>query len=159
MGLTKEEVEDNYQFKVSKRLLMDRYPFIVDVDAGDQETLDSYNLIFLRVYVDGNKLQEYFKSPLIRWFYTKLNDLNYDVSSPYLSVLLKDRTEADPNPTTVQKNMDELLDKVRLSPAMPQELKLPNRRAFTVGTFIIDKDKTGNLLTWEGGQLVDNSPH
>ena len=45
--LTYEELLDNYEFKVGRRILIREYPWIKDVILKDPEDVNKYNLIFV----------------------------------------------------------------------------------------------------------------
>ncbi len=56
--ITYEELMDNYEFKVSKKMLMREYPWIKDVTYKNPEDINKYNLIFIDIVVDPYELAE-----------------------------------------------------------------------------------------------------
>jgi len=54
--MTLEELENNYEFKVAKRLLKKEYPWIKDVGIRVPEEINKWNLIFLDVIIDPYEL-------------------------------------------------------------------------------------------------------
>ena len=154
--MTIEQVEDNYEFKVAKRLLTQKYPFVLDMAPTSQEDLDKYtSYIFVNLYLDGNKLQEYFQAPLRSLVYREISE-GKTFWSPYLAILFKSSDkETDKKATDTQNKMDELFHKTHYSPAIPQELKLP-RRKLAVARILMTPEDNNYLSTWGGGQDVDN---
>mgnify|MGYP003346517408 CR=1 FL=1 len=153
--MTLEEIQDNYEFKVCKKLVLNKFPFIKDV-IPQWHDLDKYSLLFVTLVMDGNKLQEYFKHPADKWTIREVNR-GEDSWSPYLTTFLEGRdTLADKRAKAVDAELDTLFHKVHTSVAMPTELRL--LRKLSTGRYVISPKVTGKMLTWEGGQLVDNSP-
>ena len=55
--MTKEELYNNYEFKIVKRTLMNEFPFIKDVYVKDPDTIDQYrSFIFLDADINPYEL-------------------------------------------------------------------------------------------------------
>lgn len=155
--MTVQDVMDTYEFKVAKKVLMDRYPFIIDIAPTTDEDIIKYNsLLFVKIFVDGNKIQQYFEAPLRKTIFRDMTK-GWEYYTPFLSMMFESNLEVNERTTKVQKDSDILFDKLHKSPAIPNELKIP-KKTLHISTYNITPEQNQNLLRWEGGQLVDNSP-
>ena len=127
--LTMEELLDNYQYQVAVRLLKNRFPFIVDVKPSPN--INQYNLIFIDVYVDMNKFLEQTKATPAPWILYYLSK-NETYEAPFMTMLTQERIDVD------AKDIDNVLDKLHDSPAIPTTMKLPKNRKLRVGSFLVD---------------------
>ena len=134
--LTPEQVYNNYEYKVARKLLMGKFPFVTDIRLDNPEQLNEYGLVFIVLVLDVAKVFEYYEgckpSGLIDWYYRR-----GEVNIPYLSLLVDNECEDDVRDTT--REMDNMLESLHKSPAIPEELKLPRNRRFAVGGFDIIK--------------------
>ena len=56
---TKEEVESSPMFKIVKKAIMRKYPWIKDIYAGDEEDLTKYSsMLFLDADIDAQQLAD-----------------------------------------------------------------------------------------------------
>ena len=121
--MTREQLENNYEYKVTKKALMREFPFIKDVYVKDDNDVDKWRAItYLDVIIDPFVFAHQYG---FRVWGPIINALRRGESymSPYLSLFIgdDDRTElAYP----VNKAMEELMDGIHRSPAIPHELKL-----------------------------------
>lgn len=129
--LTSEEVTNNYEFKVVRRLIMDKYKWITDVRA-DEKDINNYNLIFVQLYVDIDKFIKETESIPARWMRSfKGQDYTTSfISTPFENLKYEEGR-------AIQDEMDDIMNKVKKTPAIPDELKLPEGRRLTPGQFII----------------------
>lgn len=126
--MTPDQVRDNYEFKVTKRILMREFPWIKDVtiDEGD---LQVYNTIFVNLIIDPIELANQYNWVLNRW----VKGNNYESSTPSM---LFDITHKE-GEEKVSDPIDKILNEVHTSKAIPQELKLPDTRWIGIGGYII----------------------
>ena len=127
--MTVEELYNNYEFIVGKRLLKQKFPFISDVRAK-QSDLDKYSIIFVDLYIDLDKFFETFDelSPA-SWLSNYLtSDRPYDAT--YLSMLVK---EKDNTLYDIESEINNILRKLHKSPAIPNNMKLPHDRFMQKG--------------------------
>ena len=131
--MTYEELIDNYEYKIAKKMLKREYPWIKDVVIkNDNDEINKYNLIFLDVIIDPYELgrQE-------DWTVTKYLDRNINEQgeywSPYLSSFYKDIMWEDARP--LQDGINKALASIHTSPALPTDLRLPGTRKFQVGSW------------------------
>ena len=130
--MTVQELNDNYEYKVTKRALIKEFPFIKDVFVREEEEINKWSrLIYIDLIIDPFAFAQQYGfrvwGPVIN--YLKRGE-NY--MSPYISIFIgnSDRVElASP----VNKAMEELMHGIHKSPAIPHELKLDKR--LMIGTF------------------------
>lgn len=121
--MTREQLENNYEYKVTKKALMREFPFVKDVLVKDDNDIDKWvRHLYLDLIIDPFAFAHQYG---FRVWGPVVNALKRgeDYMSPYLSLFIgdSDRTElASP----VNKAMDELMDGIHRSPAIPHELKL-----------------------------------
>ena len=134
--ITPEELSNNYEFKVVKRALMKEFPWIKDVTFNDDE-LDKYNLIFLNFIVDPIEMSQPYGWVMMPWVQRAYdNGLRYQGN--YVSMLFD--VDHDTGKQTLSNHMEDMLRQIHESPALPEDLRLPKGRGFTVGAFIINPD-------------------
>ena len=130
--MTREQLENNYEYKVTKKALMREFPFIKDVFVKDDNDIDKWNrTVYLDLIIDPFVFAHQYG---FRVWGPIINALRRGESymSPYLSLFIgdSDRTElASP----VNKAMEELMDGIHKSPAIPHELKLG--KIMNIGSF------------------------
>jgi hypothetical protein len=129
--ITPEEVKNNYEFKVVRRILMDKYKWITDISV-DEKDLNNYNLIFLQIHVDLDKFVKDTGAEPARWLRSFRGT---DYTSSFISTPFQNLEYEEGR--VIQDDMDDMMDKVRKTPAIPDELKLPRGRRFTPGQIII----------------------
>ena len=129
--ITPEEVKNNYEFKVVRRILMDKYKWITDISV-DEKDLNNYNLIFLQIHVDLDKFVKDTGAEPARWLRSFRGQ---DYTSSFISTPFQNLEYEEGR--VIQDDMDDMMDKVRKTPAIPDELKLPRGRRFTPGQIII----------------------
>jgi hypothetical protein len=121
--MTREEFENNYEYKVTKKALMREFPFVKDVFVKEDKDLTKWShTIYLDLIIDPFALAHQYG---FRVWGPIINALKRgeDYFSPFISLFIgnEDRVELA---APITKAMDELMDGIHRSPAMPQELKL-----------------------------------
>jgi len=129
--VTPEEVKNNYEFKVIRRILMDKYKWITDVTV-DERDLNNYNLIFAQIHVDLDKFVKETGAQPARWLRSFRGN---DYTSSFISTPFQNLEYEDGK--VIQDEMDNIMEKVKKTPAIPDELKLPRGRRLTPGQIII----------------------
>ena len=122
--MTKQQVEDTYEFKLAKKILKREYPFILDLQMDTEPT--KYNaIIFVDAIIDVNKLSDMLNLPV---------DKNVDImlkqfgqyNAVYLHHLLDYETEANKEKIKdLEKSVNQTLEALHKSKAIPEKLKLP----------------------------------
>ena len=129
--MTYQEVIDNYEFKVAKKMLMREYPWIKDVFMNPEE-INKYNLIFVDLIIDPYEMCKQYGWTMPWWVTSKL-DRGEDFWSPYLSTYLE-----EPYPDKAREllgDMNDDLRKIHQSPALPVDMRLPGTRKIQIGSF------------------------
>jgi hypothetical protein len=114
--MTIEQIKDSYMFKIIKKSLMKEYPWIKDVEIEEKDFDDYKTVIFLYIYFDPYELGEQMDWEVARWVKP-----GYDGGTT-LSMFY-DGNNPDYRDLTYEVN--DFVDDVRISPAIPDELKIP----------------------------------
>jgi hypothetical protein len=127
--MTYDELINNYEFKIAKKMLLREYPWIKDVDANKDE-VNRWNLIFLEITIDPYELGREKDWTVAKYIKNMVrNDGEY--WAPYLSTFFSNATFEDTHP--IQQEIERALESIHTSPAFPIELRLPGTRKFNVG--------------------------
>ena len=78
-----EELLDNYEYKVVKKMLLREYSWVKDVHAVKDE-VNKWNLIFLNITIDPYELGREHGWQVARWVLNGIEN-NKEYWSPYLS--------------------------------------------------------------------------
>jgi hypothetical protein len=121
MTMTEQELYDNYTFKVVKRALMREFPFIKDVSVKYPADIDKYEMyIFLDVDINPYEMSQMYglKIDPIANRYLRRGEPFW---APFLSMFVKGGVEET---YPIKKAIDDLVNSVQKSTALPQEFKL-----------------------------------
>jgi len=129
--LTYEELLDNYEFKVGKRILTREYPWIKDVVIKTPEDVNRYNLIFIDVIFNPFELSEE-KGWRLASYVVKSIDRGDNFWAPYLSTFFTNMGE---EARELVQSMEKTLEDLHKSPAIPQEMRLPGHRRLNIGSW------------------------
>ena len=139
--VTPTEVENNYEFKLMKKVLRQEYPWIKDVLVPNDEEINKYNLIFCPIVIDPFILQKEVGLPLERWIKRYLTDERYKQTNrqyAYVSSYISTMFNGDRDISTLlQGELDILMRSVGRSAAIPNDLKMGKGRQFSSGEFLI----------------------
>lgn len=143
--VTREEVENSYEFKLIKKIIKREYPWVIDVVPPNDEQINNYALIFCDVLFNPFMLQEETGWPFNSFmpFYFK-EDNPFTKGSPnfyttsYLTTIYDvDRTETN----EISDGIETIMKQVAKSPAVPSDLKLNKDRTFVIGEWTMPKSK------------------
>ena len=139
--VTPTEVENNYEFKLMKKVLRQEYPWVLDVLVPNDEEINKYNLIFLPIVIDPFMLQKEVGLPIEAWIKRYLTDERYKYMgkpyayvSSYISTMFKGDRDI---PRDLQERVDIIMKSVGRSAAIPNNLKIGKGRQFSSGEYII----------------------
>jgi len=129
--MTYEQLIDNYEYKIAKKMLLREYPWIKDVVIREDE-INKWNLIFLDVTIDPYELGRLKDWSVEKYVGRSIKDVG-EYLSAYLSTFYKDVMWEDARP--LQDSINKSLESIHTSPALPTELRLPGTRKFQVGSW------------------------
>ena len=119
--MTKEELYDNNEFKVTARALKREFPFTTNVYVRNDEEVNKYKrMIFFEVDINPYLLSQQYGLPLSNYVDGQLRS-GGDYWGPWLSFFLKGGVDAA---GPINRAIDLLVYSIHDSPAIPQELKL-----------------------------------
>ena len=129
--MTREELENNYTYKVTKKALMREFPFIKDITVNDEDINKWKHHIYIDLIIDpfvlGHQYGFSIWNPIIN-----VLKRGEDYWSPYLSIFVSNNNRLEYT-SPITKAMEELMEGIRKSPAIPSELKLDKK--LELGTF------------------------
>lgn len=129
--LTEEEVLNNYEYKITRRILMREYPWIKDVTLNTSEDINHYSLIFIDVIIDLDQLSEE-NDWSISSHILRQKEKGFDLKSPFISSFFSIPFEEG---RALERSIDIELLKIHDSPAIPEHLKLPKDRRLTISSW------------------------
>jgi hypothetical protein len=129
--MTYDELMDNYEFKIAKKMLLREFPWIKDVTIKEDE-INKWNIIFLDVTIDPYELGREKGWTVTRYLRRRIED-DGEYWSPYLSTYYDNAKYEDTKP--LQEEIDKVLSSIHTSPALPMDLRLPGSRKFNVGAW------------------------
>jgi len=131
--MTYEELIDNYEFKVGRRILIREYPWIKDVVVKTPEDVNRYNLIFVDIIIDPFELSQE-KGWRLAGYIVRSIENGVEFWSPYLSTYF---TGIGDEARDMVRGMEETLENLHKSPAIPQEMRLPGHRKLNIGSWFV----------------------
>ena len=131
--LSPEELYDVYTFKLIKRVLKQRFPWIKDVFVR-REDLDRFNLIFLNFDIDLYEFAKKYNHEVKDMFKISIKDQYLDISPPHL---LTDMTYEEWS--SIRQKMKGAIRDVIDSPSVPREYRIPGDRGVDIGTFTMNR--------------------
>ena len=132
---TPEEIYNVYTFKLIKRMLKKKFPWIKDVFVR-QDDLDKYTRIFLNFDFDPNEFSETYGFTTKPWIQEMIDEGKYlDFSYPNL---INDMEYDDYR--KVRDGIRSVINNVTDNPALPREYKFDNR-SFDLGTWHINRNE------------------
>jgi hypothetical protein len=135
--MTQEEVENNYTYKIVRKVLMREYPWIKDVQL-DVPRLENFTyVIFLDIFIDPYELGKEQEWDVARWIDRSVEQ-GEQYESMSLSLFFVGSTE---DMRELKNDVNTTIEDVQQSPAIPPEMRMPEAR-FMVGSFFTVKDLT-----------------
>ena len=131
-----DDLRNNYEFKVVRRVLIREYPWIKDVTFYEDE-LDVYNIIFLNLTIDPIEMGETYGHDMNSWVKTAIGrGEKYKGTYPSLILNISYLDGQD----EITKPINDTISQVHKSPALPEDLRLPRGRMFQVGNYIVNPE-------------------
>ena len=123
---TVEEVESSPIFRIIKKGVMRKYPWIKNIVSSDEESLQKYtSMLFLEADIDVIQLSEEMGWPLEEWV-KNTNTYRWGMrdrmESPYLSMFFT-KNDSD-NARDLQNEIDSDIKRMQKSDIIPSEYKI-----------------------------------
>lgn len=133
--MTREELENNYTYKVVTRVLKKQFPFITDISVSDED-LSKYKFsIFLQVSINPYILGQMFGVKVRNYVTRTLQEgNNYNVL--YLTLLF-DRSSSEMN--ELQDLMGKVIKTTTQSSSIPHEMRVYDKE-FKIGDITVHPD-------------------
>lgn len=133
--LTKEEVVNSYEWKLTEKILKRQFPWIkgIELDEGD---VNKYNLIFVDIIIDPYLLAKE-KDWMINWYKVRGLRNREPMRENFLTIYYDvsyDETKE------VYGEIEDTLHSVKSSKAIPDDLKLPKSRGMGIGGYKTSSD-------------------
>ena len=129
--MTQEEIQNNYTYKVVRKVLTREYPWIKDVQL-DVPRLENFKyVIFLDIFIDPYELGKEQEWEVARWV-----DRSVEQGKQYDSTMLSlFFVGSSPDMSEQKDEVNKTIEDVQRSPAIPPEMRLSDG-SFMVGSFI-----------------------
>jgi len=129
--MTAEEIQNNYTYKVVRKVLTREYPWIKDVQL-DVPRLENFKyVIFLDIFIDPYELGKEHEWDVARWV-----DRSVEQGKQYDSTMLSlFFVGSSPDMSEQKDEVNKTIEDVQRSPAIPPEMRLSDG-SFMVGSFI-----------------------
>ena len=111
---------------------MNENKWVKDVTFNDDD-VNRYSLIFLDIIVDPIQMANEYEKPFLSWVGRSI-DNGEGYKATYPSLLLDIPYEEGDN--LITSPMNQMMEDIHKSPALPVELRLPEGRSFHIGSFI-----------------------
>jgi hypothetical protein len=131
--MTADEVRDTYEFKVIKKALKRKFPFVKDVLVEEAHLNKFQHILPVNLVIDPFAIAQQYDVE-IKPNYLRMIKNDDRFISALLDIMFTDRDKVK----DIDMQMDKLSREVHNSPALPNEYKLP--RPITMSLYYIDKD-------------------
>jgi hypothetical protein len=131
--MTADEVRDTYEFKVIKKALKRKFPFVKDVIVEDEHLNKFTYIIPVNLVIDPFAIAQQYNVG-IKPSYLRMIKNDDRFISALLDIMFTDRDKVK----DIDMQMDKLSREVHNSPALPNEYKLP--RPITMSLYYIDQN-------------------
>ena len=133
MAITIEDIENNGEFRFTKKLLMKKFPFIKDLKV-DQENMGKYStLIPTIITIDLSKFMETFNIHRLEKYSMKGADKYY--ASDFECLVTREGTL---NARAMDEKIEQIVNDTHNSPAIPDNYSLG--KELFISRIYVDKD-------------------
>jgi hypothetical protein len=131
--MTADEVRDTYEFKVIKKALKRKFPFVKDVIVEEAHLNKFTYIIPVNLVIDPFVIAQQYNVG-IKPSYLRMIKNDDKFVSAILDIMFDDRDKVK----DIDMQMDKLSREVHNSPALPNEYKLP--RPITMSLYLVDQN-------------------
>ncbi len=123
---TKEEVESSPMFKIIKRAITRKYPWIKDMYVGNEEDISKYSsMLFLDADIDAQQLADEMGWTMEQWTAPDIQRRVYQkdhFDTVYLSIFFT--KPIDEEARQLQNQIEEEMRRIQKSDAIPSDVKI-----------------------------------
>lgn len=129
--MTAQEIENNYTYKIVRKVLMREFPWIKDVQL-DVPGLEKFEyVLFLDIYMNPYELGEERDFKVANWIEQAIRN-NEDY---YTSVITMYFNGSSDKMRDVTQEINDTIYATQNSPAIPVDMRLPENKRFMVGSY------------------------
>jgi hypothetical protein len=134
--MTQQEIENNFTYKIVRKVLMREYPWIKDVRL-DIEGLEKYtNVIFIEIFIDPYQMTNMYGWDVPRWIETSIRE-----GEPYMSTVLSLFVKQSSEEVKwLRDEIEQTIYHTQNSPAIPQDMRL--EKPITIGYYRLTDNLT-----------------
>ena len=143
--MTAQEIQDNFTYKIVRKVLLREFPWIKDVQLNIQDLERFVHVIFLDVYINPYILGEERGFEVANWIESSIrNKEDYDTS-----VITMYFNGSSDEMRAVTQEVNDTIEATQNSPAIPPDLRLPEDKRFMVGSYHLTDNITIPILPVE----------
>jgi hypothetical protein len=131
--MTKEELENNYTYKVVTRVLKKQFPFITDISVSDEDLSKYKRSIFLNISVNPFMIGQMFGVRVANYVIREL-ERGETYQSIYLSIMFGGSAREEMY--ELQELMSKVIKTTTQSSSIPHEMRVYDKE-FSIGDFLV----------------------
>ena len=149
--MTAQEIQDNYTYKIVRKVLMREFPWIKDVQL-DIPGVDKFEyVIFLDIYMNPYELAQEHDFKVSSWIESAIRQ-GEDYDSSVITMYFNGSTD---EMRAITQEVNDTIEATQNSPAIPVDMRLPEKKRFMVGSYHLADDITIPILPVED-DMEDN---
>jgi hypothetical protein len=134
--MTKQELENNYTFRVVSKVLKRQFPFITDISVDDEDLSKYKHSIFLNISVNPFVLGQMF-GVKVASYVTRTLERGETYQSIYLSIMFGGSASNEMH--ELQELIRKVIKNTTESSSIPHEMRVYDKE-FNIGDFIVHPD-------------------
>jgi hypothetical protein len=133
--LTLDELYNNLEFKLAKKLVKLEYPWVKDLIVYMPENINKYSLIFVEPVIDAEELASEYDFDLASFikYYIRTDGKFF---SPYLSTMFANANNSTDISIDISNKIERIFRNIHNNPAIPDTMRLPKDRRLALGGVI-----------------------
>jgi hypothetical protein len=136
--MTQQEIENNYTYKIVRKVLMREFPWIKDVQL-DVHGLEQFQyVIFLNIFMNPYELGRERDFKVAHWIESAIRQ-GEDYDTSVITMYFEGSTD---EMREVTQELNDTIEATQNSPAIPVDMRLPENKRFMVGTYHLTDDIT-----------------
>jgi len=146
--MTQQEIENNYTYKIVRKVLMREYPWIKDVQL-DIEGLEKFQyVIFLDIFMNPYELGEERDFKVAHWIESSIRQ-GEDYDTSVITMYFEGSTD---EMREVTQELNDTISATQNSPAIPVDMRLPENKRFMVGSYHLTDNITIPIIPVDDDQ-------